>query len=123
MHIINIQTHWAVLTRALVHALLHHVLLLMNPLAVALEVDLRGRRGFAVQVNGLVLDDVRLLRLHQEVRERLGRVRGERLRELTQSQIVVIYRERRGDEKRRSECFIQHVHTHVFDREATVRGS
>lgn len=80
------------LTGGLVHALLHHVLLLMDPLAVALEVDLRGGRGLAVQVDGLVLDDVRLLWLHQEVRERLGRVRGERLREFAQSQIVIIYR-------------------------------
>lgn len=64
---------------------------LMDPLAVAFEVNLRGGRGFAVEVDGFVLDDVRLFWLHQEVWEGLGRVRGEGLRELAQSEIVVIY--------------------------------
>lgn len=116
------QTLMAVLTRCLVHALLHRVLLLMDPFAVALEVDLRGRRGLAVQVDGLVLDDVRLLWLHQKVRERLGRVRGERLREFAQSQIVVIYRGSRRWEgvslKHIRGCFIEIVRVHVFAREA-----
>lgn len=47
---------------------LDHVVVLVNPLAVALEVDLRGRGGAAGQRHRLVLHDVLVLWLHQEVR-------------------------------------------------------
>lgn len=63
------------LTRVLVDPLLHSVLLLVNPLAVALEVDLRGGRGLAVQVDRFVLHYVGLLRLHQKHGQRLRGVR------------------------------------------------
>lgn len=59
------------LTRVLVNPLLHSVLLLVNPLAVALEVDLGGRSGLAVQVDRLVLDYVGLLWFHQKHGQRL----------------------------------------------------
>lgn len=89
------------------------MLLLVNPLAVALEVDLRGRSGLAVQVDRLVLDYVGLLRLHQEHRQGLGRVRGEGLWQLPKTDEVIIHceetekdggqirdsRERLGDER------------------------
>lgn len=86
------RTPHEILTGRLVHALFHRMLFLMDPLAVALEVNLRGRGGFAVQVDGFVLDDVRLFWLHQEVWEGLGRIGGEGLRELAQTKIVVIYK-------------------------------
>lgn len=47
---------------------LDQVVVLMDPLAVALEVDLRGRGGAAGQHHRLVLHDVLVLGLHQEVR-------------------------------------------------------
>lgn len=87
------------------------MLLLVNPLAVALEVDLRGRSGLAVQVDRLVLDYVGLLRLHQEHRQGLRRVRGEGLWQLPKTDEVIIHceekdggqirdsRERLGDER------------------------
>lgn len=78
------------LTRVFIDSLLHRVLLLVNPLAVALEVDLRGRRGFAVQVDGFVLHDVRLLRLHQEHRQRLRGVRGEGFWQLPETDEVIV---------------------------------
>lgn len=46
----------------------NQVVILVNPLAVALEVDLRGRGGAAGQSHRLVLYDVLVLRLYQEVR-------------------------------------------------------
>lgn len=62
----------------------------MDPLAVTLEVDLSGGRGRAVEIDTFVFNDVRVFRLQQEVRERLRRIAGKRLRELTQSQQEVI---------------------------------
>lgn len=47
---------------------LDQVVVLVNPLAVALEIDLRGRGGAAGQSHRLVLHDVLVLGLHQEVR-------------------------------------------------------
>ena len=47
---------------------LDQVVVLVNPFAVALEVDLRGGRGAAGQRHRLVLHDVLILGLHQEVR-------------------------------------------------------
>lgn len=44
------------------------VVVLVNPFAVALEVDLRGRGGAARQRHRLVLHDELVLWLHQEVR-------------------------------------------------------
>lgn len=80
----------SLLTGVLVDALLHRVLLLVNPLAVALEVDLGRRSGLAVQVDGLVLDDVGLLRLHQEHGQRLRRVRGEGFRQVAEADEVIV---------------------------------
>lgn len=47
---------------------LDKVVVLVNPLAVALEVDLRGWGGAAGQRHRLVLHDVLIFRLHLEVR-------------------------------------------------------
>lgn len=95
----------------------------MDPLAVALEINLRGGRGFAVEVDGFVLDDVRLFWLQQEVWEGLGRVRGKGLRELAQSQVVVIYKwEEITDNNElvaEAEAHIRGgVYGHMFDRRA-----
>lgn len=46
---------------------LDQVVVLVNPLAVALEVDLCGRGGAAGQRHRLVLHDVLIFRLHQKV--------------------------------------------------------
>lgn len=78
------------LTWVFVNSLLHRVVLLMDPLAVALEVNLCGRCCFAVQIDGLVLDNVALLWFKQEVRQWLRRVRRKGFRELAQTQEVVI---------------------------------
>lgn len=51
-----------------VNGTFNQVVILVNPLAVALEVDLRGRGGAAGQSHRLVLHDVLVLRLYQEVR-------------------------------------------------------
>lgn len=69
------------LTGGLVPALLRDVVILADPLAVALEIDLRGREGAAAQLHRLVLHDVGVLRLLQEVGQRLGRRRWEGLGE------------------------------------------
>ncbi len=85
------------LTRVLVDPLLHRVLLLVNPLAVALEVDLGGWSGLAVQVDRLVFDDVGLLRLHQKHGQRLRGVRREGLRQITEpNEVIVNCKERDG---------------------------
>lgn len=78
------------LTGVLVHPLLHRVLLLVDPLAVALEVDLRGRGGFAVQVHRLVLDYVGLFWLHQKHGQRLWRVRRERFWQIPEADEVIV---------------------------------
>lgn len=67
------------------------MLLLVDPLAIALEVDLRGGRGLAVQDHRLVLHDIGLFRFYQEVGEGLWGVGGERLGKLTQSQEIIIH--------------------------------
>lgn len=51
-----------------VNSPLNQVVILVNPLAVAFEVDLCGRGGAAGECHGLVLHNVLVLRLHQEVR-------------------------------------------------------
>lgn len=51
---------------------LDQVVVLVNPLAVALEVDLRGWSGAAGQRHRLVLHDVLIFRLHLEVRQQVG---------------------------------------------------
>ena len=56
------------LTWVFVHPLLHGVVFLMHPLAVALEVNLRGGRRLAVEIDGFVLDDVAFFGFEQEVR-------------------------------------------------------
>lgn len=60
------------LTCGLVQALLGDVVVLADPLAITLEVDLRGGEGSAAQLHGLVLYDVGVLRLQQEVRQLFG---------------------------------------------------
>lgn len=65
------------LTRGLIQALLRDVLILADPLAVALEVDLRGGEGAAAQLHRLVLHDVGVLWLLEEVGQGLSRHRRE----------------------------------------------
>lgn len=84
------------LTGVLIDPLLHGVLLLVNPLAVAFEVDLGGRRGLAVQVNRLVLHYVGLLWLHQEHREWLWGVWREGFWQLTETNEVILNCEERN---------------------------
>lgn len=67
----------ALLTGDLVQALLGDVVVLVDPLPVAFEVDLGGWVGTAHELHRLVLHDVGVLRLQQEVREGLRRRRGE----------------------------------------------
>lgn len=55
---------------------LDQVVVLVDPLAVALEVDLRGRAGAAGQRHRLVLHDELVLRLHQEVRQQVRKGGG-----------------------------------------------
>lgn len=50
-----------------VHVMLDQVLILVNPFAVALEVDLSGRGRAASEGHWLVLNDINIIRLHQEV--------------------------------------------------------
>ena len=69
---------WFVLTRVQVLVLVGKVLVLVDPLAVALEEDLQRRRGAAAQLDGVALDDVGLLRLLEEVRQGALR-RGQRV--------------------------------------------
>lgn len=47
--------------------MLDQVLILVNPFAVALEVDLSGRGRAAGEGHRLVLNDINIIRLHQEV--------------------------------------------------------
>lgn len=54
-----------------------HVLVLVHPLAVALEEDLHGGRGAAAQHDGVALDDVGVVGLLQEMGQRpRGRGQG-----------------------------------------------
>lgn len=66
------------------------MLLLVNPLAVALEVDLGGWSGLAVQVDRLVLDYVGLLWFHQKHRQWLWGVRREGFWQITEANEVII---------------------------------
>lgn len=50
-----------------IHITLDQVLILVNPFAVALEVDLSGRGRAAGEGHRLVLNDINIIRLHQEV--------------------------------------------------------
>lgn len=59
------------LTSDLIQALLGDVVVLVDPLPVALEVDLGGRVGAADELHWLVLHNVGVLRLQQKVREGL----------------------------------------------------
>lgn len=61
-----------------VNSPLNQVVVLVNPLAVALEVDLRGRGGAAGQRHRLVLYDELVLWLHQEVRQQVREGGGKR---------------------------------------------
>lgn len=75
------------------------MLLLVNPLAVALEVDLGGRSGLAVQVDRLVLDYVGLLWFHQKDGQRLRGVRGEGFRQIAEANKVIVNCEERDGYK------------------------
>lgn len=69
------------LTGGLVQALLGDVVVLVDPLPVALEVDLGGGVGAADKLHRLVLHDVGILRLQQKVRQGLRWGRGEGVRQ------------------------------------------
>lgn len=62
-----------ILTCGLIQTLLCDVVVLADPLAITLEVDLRGWEGSAVQFHWLVLYDVSILWLQQEVGQLLRR--------------------------------------------------
>lgn len=72
---------WGGLTGGLIQAFLCDMVVLADPLAVALEVDLRGREGAAAELHRLVLHNVGVLWLLQEVGQRLCRRRREGVRE------------------------------------------
>ena len=61
-------------------SVLDDVVVLVHPLAVALEVDLRGGFGAAGERHGLVLHDVHVVRLHQEFRQHVREGCGDRVR-------------------------------------------
>lgn len=61
----------------LVQTLSGDVVVLVDPLAVAFEVDLGGGRCFAGEFHWSVLHDERVLRLALELRQRLSWRRGE----------------------------------------------
>lgn len=71
------QAGVGLLTSDLVQALLGDMVVLVDPLPVALEVDLGGGVGAADELHRLVLHDIGVLRLQQKVREGLRRGRGE----------------------------------------------
>lgn len=56
------------LTRVFVHPLLHRVVLLMDPFAVALKINLCGGRCLAVEIDRFILHNVAFLGFEQEVR-------------------------------------------------------
>lgn len=87
------------LTWVLINPLLHSVLLLVNPLAVALEVYLGGRSGLAVQVHRLVLDYIGLLWFHQKHRQRLRGIWREGFRQITKTDEVIVNCEERDGNK------------------------
>lgn len=61
----------ALCTCGWVNCSLNQMVVLVNPLAVALEVDLCCRGGAARQCHWLVLHNELVLRLHQEVRQQI----------------------------------------------------
>lgn len=61
------------LTGSLIYAFLRDMVVLADPLSIALEVDLCGGEGAAAQLHRLVLNDVGVLWLLQEVGQGLGR--------------------------------------------------
>lgn len=63
-----------------VDGMLNDMVILVHPLAITLEVDLRGRRGAARERHRLVLYDVNVVRLHQEVRQQVREGCGDRVR-------------------------------------------
>lgn len=69
------------LTGGLVPVLLCDMVILADPFAVALEVDLCGGEGAAAQLDRLVLHDVGILRLLEEVGQWLSWCRWEGVRE------------------------------------------
>lgn len=63
-----------------VHVTLDQVLILVNPFAVALEVDLSGRGRAAGEGHWLVLNNINIIRLHQEVWQQVGEGRRKWMR-------------------------------------------
>lgn len=63
-----------------VHVTLDQVLILVNPFAVALEVDLSGRGWAAGEGHWLVLNDINIIRLQQEVWQQVGEGRRKWMR-------------------------------------------
>lgn len=61
------------LTSDLIQALLCDMVVLVDPLAIALEIDLGGRVGSTDKLHRLVLDNVCILWLQQEMGEGLCR--------------------------------------------------
>lgn len=84
------------ITRHLVQALSGDVVVLIDPLAVALEVDLGGRGRPAPHLHWSVLHDERILGLQQEFRERLGGRRREGVWENLRLTVVAAFCKRRG---------------------------
>jgi len=82
------------LTGDLIQVLLGDVVVLVDPLPVALEVDLSGRIGTADELHRLVLHDVGILRLQQKVRQSLRRGRGEGV-----GQHVAVFQPCQGSER------------------------
>lgn len=64
----SMTTKWYVCTCSWVHSPHNQVVILVNPLAIALEVDLRRRSGSAGEHHWLVFHDELILWFHQEVR-------------------------------------------------------
>lgn len=83
----------------------------MDPLAVALEVNLCGRCRFAVQVDGFILDNVALLGFKQEVRQGLGRIGGEGFGEFAQTQKIVVVSHCRT---KKQKCSLELAHVDPF---------
>lgn len=75
MVLILIPSQHNKLTRGFIYSLVHHMVLLMNPLTVALKIDLCGWACFAVQIHRLVLHNVSLLGFNEEVGQWLWRIR------------------------------------------------
>lgn len=80
----------------LVQALSGDVVVLVDPLAVAFEIDLGGGRCFAGEFHWSVLHNECVLRLALELRQRLSWCRGKRVRQ-NFTVIAAIYTHTQGE--------------------------